>query len=280
MVADIARFQEIIGQDQAKSALIVLPQNPTLDAVAGGLSLALALEKRGLATTVSAPSPVIVEFNRLVGINRVREDLGDKNLILSFENYPADNIEKVSYNIDNGKFSLTVVPKAGNKAPSQEHVALNYAGISGDLIIVVGANYPEGLGKFGQNREFTEGLASLNLVLLGNAPLAGWPKAIELIDASGVSISEAACQVIQALNVPIDEDLATNLFAGVTQGTANFTSPTVKAETFALAADLLKAGARRGPELGQMPVAPQFGSQQRQTMPEDLSAFRDSSNIG
>lgn len=277
-VADITRFQELLAQEGIKSALIILPQNPSVDAVASGLSLSQALEKRGYATTVSAPTPPTVEFNRLVGINRVREDLGDKNLILSFDNYPAGNIEKVSYNIDNGKFSLTVMPKPGNKAPGQEHVALNYAGISADVIIIVDANYPADLGKFAENPELAKSMS--NVVLLGNTPLSGYTGAIELIDASGVSISETVYQIVQALKVTIDEDLATNLFMGLEAGTGNFTNPAVRAETFALAAELLKAGAKRGPAL--MPEMPQFGPTMapRQTMPEDLAGFKDSTNLG
>lgn len=280
-VADISRLQELLGTSDIKSVLVILPQNPTLDIVAGGLTLASALEKRGYSTVISSPVPMTVEFNRLVGVNKVREDLGDKNLILSFENYPADTIEKVSYNIDGGKFSLTVVPKAGHTAPSQEHVGLNYAGISADAIVVVGANYPEGLGKFAQNPEFTQSLGK-NLILFGNAPISGYTGAIELIDASGVTVSEAAYEVLQAMGVQIDEDLATNLFLGIEAGTANFTLPWVKPETFVLAADLLKAGARRQPAAPVMPEMPQYAPPQapRQTMPEDLSAFRDSSNIG
>ena len=279
-VADIQSLQNLLTQGEIKSILVILPQNPSIDATAAGLSLAMALEKRGYAVTVSSPSPVTVELNRLVGVNKIREDLGDKNLILSFANYPADNIEKVSYNIDNGQFFLTVIPKPGNKAPGQENVTLNYAGIGANLVIVVGANYPEGLGIFAQNKEFTESLPNVTLALLGNSPLSGWPKALELIDASGVSISETAYQVLQALAVPLDEDLATNLFLGLESGTANFTAPTVRSETFTFAGDLLKAGARRSVSVtAQMPQFAQ-PAPVRQTMPEDLSAFRDSSNIG
>ena len=98
--------------------------------------------------------------------------------------------------------------------------------------------------------------------------------------ASGVSISETAYQVLQALAVPLDEDLATNLFLGLESGTANFTAPTVRSETFTFAGDLLKAGARRSVSVtAQMPQFTQ-PAPVRQTMPEDLSAFRDSSNIG
>lgn len=283
-VADLTRFQEILASVKG-NILIVLPDNPSVDAVASGLALSLALEKKGFSTTVSAPSPMTVEFNRLVGVDKIRNDLGDKNLILSFANYQADKIEKVSYNIENGLFSLTVVPKPGNLAPGKENIQLNYAGMGGDLVIVVDAAYPEGLGAFAQNKEFVENIPSLNLTLLGNTPVSGWPKSIELIDASGVSISETVFQIIEALGVLVDEDLATNLFIGLEAGSNNFSASWIKPETFTLAADLIRAGARRAPKVQAQAFGqnvPKFAPENkpRQTMPEDVSAFRDAGNLG
>lgn len=280
-VADLIRFQELLGNPEIKSVLVLLPHNPSLDIVASGLSLVMILEKKGYATTISAPSPITVEFNRLIGVNKIRQEMGDNNLLLSFAGYPAENIEKVSYNIENGQFFLTVMPKPGNKAPGQEHISVSYTGVVADTVMVIGVNYPDDLGHFAENKELVDVLGR-NLVLCGNVPLAGWPKAIEMIDASGITNSEVVWQVAQALGVPLDEDLATNLFLGLESGTNNFTSSTVRAETFALASELLRAGARRGnPVVPLVPQAPQYGSAVgRQTTPEDLARFRDSTNIG
>lgn len=251
-VADITRFKEVLGQ--TKSALVILPQNPNFDAVAAGLSLSLVLHKFGLATTVSCPSQMIVEFNRLVGVNKIRQDLGDKNLVFSFANYPAENIERVSYNIDNGQFALTVIPKPGNSAPRQDQINVSYAGISSDLVIVVGVNYPDGLGRFAENKELLE---SANLTLLAVSPLSGWPRAIELIDTGDSSISEVVFDVVEELGVELDADIATNLYMGIEAGTVSFSSGQVSADTFEKVARLLRSGAQRAPEV----IKPQEGKQ-------------------
>lgn len=241
-VADIARFQKLLPE--IKSALIVLPQNPSTDAVAGSLAIYLALQKNSVSATVSAPTPMLVEFNRLMGVDKVREDLGENNLVITFESYPADDIERVNCGIEGEKFTLVAVPKPGNKAPRKEQVTLSYSGVSADIVIIVGANYPEGLGKFAQKKDVFE---TENLAILGNAPISGWTGAIELIDAADSSISEVVYDVIEECGLALDSDIATNLFLGIEAGTKNFTGPGVTAQTFAKASRILAAGARRAP---------------------------------
>lgn len=243
MVADITRFKEVLSK--ARSALIILPQNPSIDEAASGLALMLSLRANNVPVSVSCPSHMTVEFSRLVGVDKVREDLGDKNLVISLADYPVENIERVFYDINNDRFELTIISKPGFEAPGQDQLITSYAGVSSDLIIVVGANYPNGLGAFAQNKEILEGPSAGNLTLVGNKPLSGWPKAIELIDVGAVSTSEVVYQVIDQLKLPIDQDIATNLFLGIEAGTKNFTSSGVNASTFAQAAKLLENGARR-----------------------------------
>lgn len=243
-VADIARFQKLLSE--AKSVLMILPQNPSFDAVASGLSLSLALAKNSISTTVACPTQMIVEFNRLVGVDKVRNDLGDSNLVITFANYPPDNIERVTCGIEGDKFTLVVLPKPGNKAPREDQMSLSYSGFLADLVIVVGANYPEGIGKFAQKKDVFQ---IENLTLLANSSLAGWPRAVELIDASGSSISEVTYDVIEGSGLSFDEDIATNLFLGIETGTRNFTSQKVNPETFNKVANLLRRGAKRAPVL-------------------------------
>lgn len=270
-VADISRFKQVL--DSVKSAIILLPENPNLDTVAAGLSLGLALKKQGLSTVVSSPNPMTVEFNRLVGVNNVREDLGDKNLVVSFADYPADGIERVAYNIENGEFVLTIVPKPGQTAPKSDQIITSYSGISSDLVIVIGANYPDGLGKFAENKEILE---QENLAIVGNTPLSGWPKAMELIDPQGSSVSDVVYDIINDASLPMDEDIATNLFMGLEAGTGNFTAAGVSAQTFTRAADLMSKGARRNPtQQSSGSFTPNMGGQAQQ-LPQDLQQqFRE-----
>jgi nanoRNase/pAp phosphatase (c-di-AMP/oligoRNAs hydrolase) len=274
-VADLQKFKDLLKD--VKSALVILPTEPTLDIVASGLSLSLALKKKGISSVVSSPNPMTVEFNRLIGVEQIREDLGDKNLVISFGDYPAEDVERVAYNIENGQFTLTVVPKADKVAPKEDQILVNYSGIGADLVIVVGANYPTDLGKFAEIKEILE---QPNLALLSNSPLSGWPRAIELIDPSVPSISEVVMDIVEQSELPLDEDVSTNLFLGLEDGTKNFTIPSVTADTFQKAASLLQRGAQRNTP--SQPQRPQFPKKSPNQQAEHIepTAFRDSSNIG
>lgn len=259
-VADIQRFQQILGE--AKSALIVLPENPSIDSASAGLALAIALrrnEKSPLSVSVACPTPMTVEVNRLVGVNEVRQDYADKNLVVSFINYPAEDVDKVSYNIENGQFALTIAPKPGHTLPAKEQIDIKHQDLMPDIVVIVGANFPDGLGRFSQEHQI---LDNPNLTLLSNVPLSGWPRGVELIDPGASSISEVADSVITELGLSLDEDIATNLFLGIQSGTANFTAPNVTADTFAKAAALISNGARREPT-----VVPQKPVQRSQVPP-------------
>ena len=74
--------------DPANSVLILLPTKPYFDQVAAGLGLFLAL-KDEKEVNISCPSEMLVELNRLIGINQVSKDLGNKNLVISFSDYQS-----------------------------------------------------------------------------------------------------------------------------------------------------------------------------------------------
>lgn len=275
-VADIQTFKELLDSRTVKTALFVLPPDPSEDEAAAALSLSLALEKAySISGAVSCPSPVKVELNRLVGVQKIRQDLGDKNLLISFVEYPADNVERVAYNIENGQFTLTVIPKPGKIGPKENQVNLSYTGVAADMVIIIGANYQD-LGQFTQSLELE--IPDTKTVLLGNAPISGWKTAIELIDPTLSSFSEVAIQVIKDINAQLDQDMATNLFLGLENGTQNFSSKKVSHQTFAVAAELLLKGAQRSPQKseGSLPYSPV-----KKSIPSDYSPIaRDGSNIG
>ena len=69
--------------DSAASVLIVLPTKPYFDQVAAGLSLYLSVHDRKEAS-IFCPSPMTVGFNRLIGVNKISTELGNKNLTIKF----------------------------------------------------------------------------------------------------------------------------------------------------------------------------------------------------
>src|SRR5690554_7864489 len=101
-------FKSVV--DQSRSILVLLPSKPFFDQVAAGLALYLALRDQK-QVQIATDSEMIVEFNRLIGVNKITQDIGSKNLIIRFVDYPANDIERVSYDIEDGQFKLSVIPK-------------------------------------------------------------------------------------------------------------------------------------------------------------------------
>lgn len=239
--------QELAG---ANHILIALPKNPNFDQVAAGLALFLSLQAYGKPTTIACPTQMIVEFNRLVGVDKVARELGNKNLTIKFVNFRPDDIERVRYDIVNGEFLLSVIPKPAAAAPTKEQIEFSYSGAASDLVIPVGVTSKEDL------------LDARSLFILGtqNIPGTGGQELV-LPDAS--CISEVAARVINRLSLPLDADTAGNLYLGIERGTGMFSSPRVSAETFELLAQLFRAKATG--QARQVPLKPT--SQQPEEQP-------------
>lgn len=226
--------------DQSNSILILLPTKPYFDQVAAGLSLYLALREQKDISIVS-PSPMVVEFNRLVGVNKVTQELGNKNLIITFTDYKASDIERVSYDIEGGQFRLAVIPKPGAPAPTKEQAQLSFAGVSADTVILVG-----GVNESHFPAISSKDLAGAKLVHVGNRQLtlSSDKQAISLARPTSSS-SELVAKLIKESGLDIDADIATNLLMGIEEGTNRYSSSDISAETFALVADLMRAGGQR-----------------------------------
>jgi hypothetical protein len=255
--------------DSATSVLVVLPTKPYFDQVAAGLSLYLSIVGRK-EVSIFSPSPMTVGFNRLIGVNKISAELGSKNLTIKFAGYDAANIDKVSYDIDNGEFKLTVVPKTGMAVPQKEQVNIGYAGISADLVILVGgandSHFPILL---------SDELSNAKIAHIGTRVLDS-KREVMSFAKPGATTSELVANLIKENGLTIDADTATNLVMGTEEGSANFTSSEVTPETFETFAYLLRSGGVRMPKIklspanfpvGSIPTKP-FGAPAVQQVPE------------
>lgn len=232
--------------------VILLPTRPYFDQVAAGLSLYLSLRDKKEAQVYS-PSPMTVGFNRLVGVNKVVKELGNKNMVLRFSNYPADNIERVSYDIEDGQFKLTVIPKSGISSPKKEEVDFSYSGVSADTAILIGGATKEHFPAL-DNKD----MAGVKLVHLGTRELAA-PSEVSIMSFArpASSVSEIVASLLKDSGLEVNHDIATNLVMGIEDGSKNFSSNEVTAETFELFAYLLRKGGKRKVSL-KLPARDQF----------------------
>ena len=250
------RFQDTIAR--SNSILIVLPQNPDIDIVAAGLSLHLALSSYGKTSSIFCPTDMLVEFNRLVGVDRVSRELGEKNLTITLRDYPAANIDRVSYNIEGNQMELTIIPKNQVNSPTPEQIVGKLGGMSADTAILVGNITRDNLGEAYTELERISAKILISDTKMGATMVGG--RQAEIIDSNVSSISELVGNLLFDTNLPVSGDTANNILMGLTTATNNFTSNRVRPETFELAAKLARIRGNSSTSSPQGGVAQQQAS--------------------
>lgn len=241
--------QQMVQELQsAPSVVLVLPPNPEVPHVGASLGLFLSLRQTGKNVEIACPTPMLVEANRFVGVQEIKTKLSGRNLVISFD-YTKDAIEKVSYNVDTGKFNLVVSPKSGHAPLDHTSVSYSYSGAVGDIIICVGAVDEK----------------TLKELLPFDDP--EHKKTLMLQPETGRSLVSETAYLVSALGIAPDLDAVNNLFHALTLESDRFVH--ASAEDFETAAALVRAGASMPETLYETPVAPSAPPMPTATLPQD-----------
>lgn len=231
--------------EKSQSILIAIAANPTYDVVAASLGLYLSLSAAGKQVNLSCSSPMTVGFSHLIGLDRIKTGIqggSGRNLIISFP-YQEGSIEKVSYNIEQDMFNLVIEPREGYPQITPENIRYSFSGGSTDLIITVGATSKNDLqALYAENQQTFENNST---IVISTQQLMEQFGKIQLVDPTASSVSEIVTRFLSSLGLRTDADIATNLLAGISIGSNNFTSPTTTVTTFETSALLLRNGARK-----------------------------------
>jgi len=258
----------------ANEILVLLPNKPYLDQVAGGLSLYLSLLGLGKKVSIFCPVSMTAEYSRLIGVDKVTTDLESHNLTIKFVNYEATDVDKVNYDILDGQFKLTITPKLGFKSPTKDQIDISYSGISCDLVILIGgandSHFPI-LNK--------EEFKNTKLVHIGTRLLEVINNDLQVLSFArpASSTSELITLLLKESGYSIDSDIATNLVTGIEEQSKNFQGEAVTADTFIIFAELLKLGGKRMQKVvqaknypqGSIPTKPFTQTINRQMTPEE-----------
>jgi hypothetical protein len=233
-------FKSVI--ESSKSILIILPTKPRFDQVAAALSLYLSL-RSSRDIQIFSPSAMTVEFNRLIGVNKINSEIGNKNLVIRFVDYRANDIERVSYDIEDGQFRLTVIPKQKIHPPGKNQIELAYSGISADTVIIVGGSSESHFPVISSKE-----LAGANIVHIGTSEITlSSGKSYISFSRRASSVSEIVFGLLAEGGFPADADISTNLLMGIEESSKGFSSGEVNASTFAIVSELMRLGGKRQP---------------------------------
>lgn len=226
---------------QKLTGAIVLPPNPSIDAVASAAALYLSLLKLGKNISLSCSTKVDYD---LIGVDKIQKNLsasGD-SLVISFP-YVDGAIDKIDYRIEGDSFNLIIAPRPGFPKLDPSKVSYSYTGGKLDFIFVLDSPNLASLGELYQtNQNQFQGVEIINIDRhLTNANFG----TINYVNKTASSLSEMVFFLIKNLGVELDKDIVTNLYAGLVAATNNFSSYSVNAQTFETAAFLLKMGATK-----------------------------------
>lgn len=225
---------------------IILPKNPTIDHVAAGLGLYLAIRQMGKQIMIASPTQPIVEISTLVGINNIKNMLGseDSDLTVSFP-YIDGEIEKVSYNLDKENNLLHIVVKAGDKGLSfqEKEIQFKRGGKIPQLVFFVGVPLLSDLGNFFNRDSFKDTV----IVNIDNHSHNEGFGNVSLISSEFSSISEQVAYLLTHFEgqIDIDLDISQNLLTGISSATNDFQDQKTSYLAFEMAGILLKKGATR-----------------------------------
>lgn len=226
--------------DTATSVIIVLPGDPSADIVSAGLSLHLSLQAAGKKSQIGCGSEVHLNQTTL-GAGEIVDSIGAKNLIISF-NYHEDDLEKVDYDVrPDGKFYLMIKPKTGAPVPDVGNVKYSYSGASADLVITLGINSLEELGKiYADEKSFLDEATILSLNI-SPRPTSFTPN---LLHQTFNSFAELISTFMEKTGLNPSLDAAKNLLNSIYDETKSLTGSRMTADTFSAISFLMRHGAR------------------------------------
>lgn len=248
------QLQKLVTQSQ--SVLVLLPPSPEEDWVFGALALGSALESLGKKVTVGSSSGVDIVTP---GVDQIKRTVGGRNLIVSFP-YKESMVEKVSYDIDEAgeRFNLIIKPKDDSEPLDPKTVEFTFTGAAADLVFTFGLSSMEELGKiYSDEKAFLDAAKVINIRRVGN-PVDFTD--MDLQNPKLSSVSELVAYLSKLLEAKLAPEQASVLYRQLVQKTQNFSSFNVSADTFEIAAYLMRQGAQRPGSF----TPPQFPKPQQQ----------------
>lgn len=237
---DYLKQQTLDKITKANKILIVVSQSTALDGLASGLALYLSLSKLGKFSAMIAKSPTVEEANKLYGVDKIGKNDDKKNLVINIEN-AVTNVDKVTYSLQDSRLRVVVHCLPNSFGISESDISFSKEGSNPDLIVAIGYKSNDELRKdITQEQTINSQTFIINI---NNTQTNQKYAQINILEDGAASISEVATRLLQELGLPIDEDVAFNLYTGISYATQSFSPAYATQTSFEAAQWLIKFGA-------------------------------------
>ncbi|MBI4415183.1 MAG: hypothetical protein HY566_03000 [Candidatus Kerfeldbacteria bacterium] len=229
--------------ERETNILVVLPKNPSTDAIASGLAFFQLLEKLEKRARVVANNFHLPADHRFLPKSKeIYSDLSSLQKFTITLNLEKTKAEELSYDIVGDRLNIYLTPKNGHFVP--EDVSTSAGAYEHSLIVTLDTPELEALGElFDENAEFFYNVPVINIDHRAANTHFGQ---VNIVELTATSTSEIVFELIRELNASLlDEYIATNLLTGIISKTKSFQSSTVTPKSLAVASHLIASGARR-----------------------------------
>ncbi len=232
------QFKKIL--ENSKEVLILIPENPSADAVGSAWGLYYFLEKLNILPTIAFSNHLSEKFNFLPRPENILSEIsGARDFVLSF-NTAQNKIMQVRHEEKGDTFNILVTPEKGSVDPRDFSFIL--AKFKYDLVIVIDCSDLEKLGQlYLENTDLFFEVPVINIDHKSDNDNFGQ---INLTDITASSSCEILAQTFKEIYPElIDKKIATCLLAGLIGATDSFQKKNTTPKALLASASLMDKGA-------------------------------------
>jgi hypothetical protein len=168
---------------------------------------------------------------------------GARDFILKLDVTKAE-VDKLRYEMADGKLNVVITPYKGNFAPSDVTFGYGDSQVSYDVVIVLGVAARSRIDRLYD--QHADALADVPLINIDFHRTNESYGAVNLIDSNASSLCEILVALSESLQGGIiDADIATPLLMGLMASTDRFTATHTTSKSLTVAAQMMAAGGRQ-----------------------------------
>lgn len=222
----------------ANSITVCAAKSGGFDAFACGLALYLSIKKLGKNASVIAKTPTVADAQLIYGVDKIGNSEDKNNLVIVIGN-AVKNVEKVTHFLEGDKLKLVIHAFGESNGVATSDISFERTSTKPDIIVAVGYDSQEAL-----NADITQEQNIDSNVLIININNKQTSQKFAQIEINKeASYAEIVTSLLLDLALPLDEDIAFNLYAGLASSTKMFSPQIVSTSTFEIAQTLIKFGA-------------------------------------
>jgi nanoRNase/pAp phosphatase (c-di-AMP/oligoRNAs hydrolase) len=226
--------------EKSEEILILIPENPSGDAVGSAWALYFFLEKSGKNPTIAFSNHLSQKYSFLPKPTRIETEIsGARDFILQF-NTTHNKISNIRWEEKDNNLDLHITPEKGTIDPRDFSFIL--AKFKYDLIVVLDSPDLQRLGKlYEKNPDLFFEIPVVNIDHRSNNENFGQ---INIVDVTLSSCSEILSNILESISPAfIDKTIADCLLTGIISATDSFQQKNTTPKSLLAAATLMDKGA-------------------------------------